>query len=111
MPLAMLNLGGVGNVTWIDPQVAEPQAAGALLAFDTGPANAPVNDLMQARRGLMQDEGGALALSGRVDEGILERFLALPWFYRMPPKSLDRNDFHAVLEAGRPCPTPMRPPL
>ena len=101
-PLAMLNLGGVGNVTWIDPRVAEPQAAVALLAFDTGPANAPVNDLMLARRGLAQDEGGALALTGRVDEGVLERFLALPFFYRMPPKSLDRNDFHAVLDAVAP---------
>ena len=98
-PLAMLNLGGVGNVTWIDPRIAGPEVAGALLAFDTGPANSPVNDLMMARLGLAQDEGGALALRGQVDEAIVERFLGLPYFYRMPPKSLDRNDFHAVLEA------------
>ncbi len=98
-PLAMLNLGGVGNVTWIDPRVAAPDRPGALLAFDTGPANAPINDLMLVRRGVAQDEGGALALVGQVDAAVVERFLALPYFYKMPPKSLDRNDFHMILEA------------
>jgi anhydro-N-acetylmuramic acid kinase len=53
-PLAFLNLGGVGNLTWVDPRQPAPEAPGALLAFDTGPANAPVNDLMQAR-----GQGGA----------------------------------------------------
>ena len=53
-PLAFLNLGGVGNLTWVDPRSARPEDAGALLAFDTGPANAPINDLMHgaARQGL-----------------------------------------------------------
>ena len=50
-PLGFLNLGGVGNLTWVDPRHDRPEAEGALLAFDTGPANAPVNDLMMARRG------------------------------------------------------------
>ena len=94
-PLAMLNLGGVGNVTWVDPGVPEPEAG--VMAFDTGPANAPVNDLVRARLGLAQDEGGHLALSGRVDQGVIAAFLALPWFHRIPPKSLDRNDFHGLL--------------
>ncbi len=98
-PLAMLNLGGVGNVTWIDPGVADPASPQALLAFDTGPANAPVNDLMQARRGLAQDDGGALALSGQVDQAVIDTFLQRSFFYRMPPKSLDRNDFAALLDA------------
>ena len=97
-PLAMLNLGGVGNVTWIDPTVAAPESPGTLLAFDTGPANAPVNDLIRARLGLAQDEGGALALTGRVDQAVLQRFLAQPYFFKMPPKSLDRNDFHLLLD-------------
>jgi anhydro-N-acetylmuramic acid kinase len=92
-PVAFLNLGGVGNITWVDPQVAEPQMEGALLAFDTGPANAPVNDLMQARRGLVYDKDGAVARGGTVETGALELFLAEPYFARMPPKSLDRNDF------------------
>ncbi|MEO8243019.1 MAG: anhydro-N-acetylmuramic acid kinase [bacterium] len=99
-PLAMLNLGGVGNVTWIDPRIAAPDQPGALLAFDTGPANAPVNDLMLARRGVAQDDGGALAMSGRVDQVVLDRFLALPYFYKIPPKSLDRNEFQVIVEAA-----------
>ena len=47
-PLAFLNLGGVGNLTWVDPACADPADPGALLAFDTGPANAPINDAMRA---------------------------------------------------------------
>lgn len=92
-PVAFLNLGGVGNLTWVDPSVAEPQMAGALLAFDTGPANAPLNDLMQTRLGQPYDRDGTVARSGTVETGALELFLAEPYFAKMPPKSLDRNDF------------------
>lgn len=99
-PLAMLNLGGVGNITWIDPTRPAPESPGALLAFDTGPANAPINDLMLARHGLALDEAGQLAAAGRVDETILARFLDHSYFYRIPPKSLDRNAFHASLAAA-----------
>ena len=97
-PVAFLNLGGVGNLTWVDPSFPTPETPGALLAFDTGPANAPINDLMQARLGRAQDEGGALAASGRVDEAAVTRFLDHPYFFKMPPKSLDRNEFHAALQ-------------
>jgi anhydro-N-acetylmuramic acid kinase len=97
-PLAFLNLGGVGNLTWIDPRAGGPEAPGALLAFDTGPANAPINDLLTLRRGQAFDEDGALAAQGTVDADLLEAALALPYFYRMPPKSLDRNDFHDLLD-------------
>ena len=92
-PLAFLNMGGVGNLTWIDPAQPAPDTAGALLAFDTGPANAPLNDLMQARRGQSHDAGGALAASGTPDDAVLAAFLRHAYFHRMPPKSLDRNDF------------------
>lgn len=92
-PLGFLNLGGVGNLTWVDPRQGRPEAEGALLAFDTGPANAPVNDLMMARRGEPFDRDGALARQGRVVDGALELFLEEPFFYRMPPKSLDRDAF------------------
>jgi anhydro-N-acetylmuramic acid kinase len=68
-----------------------------LLAFDTGPANAPLNDLMQARLGQDMDRGGALAARGAVESGALELFLAEPFFSRMPPKSLDRNDFSEMI--------------
>lgn len=97
-PVAFLNLGGVGNVTWTDPAIEAPEAPGACLAFDTGPANAPVNDLMRARRGRDQDEDGALAGQGTPDAAMVERFLAHPFFLKMPPKSLDRNAFHGLLD-------------
>jgi anhydro-N-acetylmuramic acid kinase len=97
-PLCFLNLGGVGNLTWVDPSFEAPEQAGAVLAFDTGPANAPVNDLVQARLGLAMDKGGVLAAKGKVETGALELFLAEPYFSRMPPKSLDRNDFAEMIK-------------
>ena len=98
-PLAIVNMGGVGNLTWIDPSFAAPETAGALLAFDTGPANAPINDLMRARRGMDCDTDGALAASGVVNDAVLAQFAAHGYFLKIPPKSLDRNDFHALLDA------------
>ncbi|AXI46223.1 anhydro-N-acetylmuramic acid kinase [Sulfitobacter sp. SK012] len=92
-PVVFLNLGGVGNLTWVNPQADAPETEGALLAFDTGPANAPLNDLLQARLGIPFDEGGKIAAKGEVEHGALELFLAEPYFARIPPKSLDRNDF------------------
>ena len=97
-PVVFLNLGGVGNLTFVDPSLGGAEVAGALLAFDTGPANAPLNDLMQARLGQPMDKGGALAAAGTVETGALELFLAEPYFARMPPKSLDRNDFAEMIE-------------
>ncbi len=98
-PVAFLNLGGVGNLTWADPSKDAPEADGAVLAFDTGPANAPIDDLMRARRDAPRDEGGALAAAGRVEKAVIERFLADPYFARRPPKSLDRGAFPGLAEA------------
>ncbi|MCW8843066.1 MAG: anhydro-N-acetylmuramic acid kinase, partial [Rhodobacteraceae bacterium] len=96
-PLCFLNLGGVANITWVDPTKSQAEDEGALLAFDTGPANAPLNDLLRARRGLDFDEDGRIARQGEVETGALELFLAEPYFARMPPKSLDRNDFSQMV--------------
>lgn len=96
-PLAFLNLGGVGNLTWLDPSCAGPEEDGACLAFDTGPANAPIDDLVRARLGLEYDRNGALATAGDVDKRVVERFLQHSYFLKMPPKSLDRNSFPDVL--------------
>ncbi|MEM6578412.1 MAG: anhydro-N-acetylmuramic acid kinase [Pseudomonadota bacterium] len=101
-PLAFLNLGGVGNLTWIDPTHARPEAPGALLAFDTGPANAPINDLINQRRGEDFDRDGALALQGEVAPGALERFLTHGFFRKMPPKSLDRDAFAELSQTVAP---------
>jgi anhydro-N-acetylmuramic acid kinase len=88
-PLMALNWGGVGNVTYLG-------ADGAIVAFDTGPANALIDDFVARRRGLTHDEGGALAAAGRVDSGVLARLMSDPYFDRAPPKSLDRNHFHEL---------------
>ncbi|MFK7753598.1 MAG: anhydro-N-acetylmuramic acid kinase [Sedimentitalea sp.] len=97
-PVCFLNLGGVGNLTYVDPTFKRPEQEGALLAFDTGPANAPINDLVQARVRQDMDRDGRLAARGTVETGALELFLAEPYFTRMPPKSLDRNDFAEMIE-------------
>ncbi|WP_424942929.1 anhydro-N-acetylmuramic acid kinase [Aliiroseovarius crassostreae] len=101
-PLVFLNLGGVGNITWVDPTIADPAAPGACLAFDTGPANAPINDVMQLRLGQARDEGGSLALSGKVATDVVETFLSQAFFLRIPPKSLDRDDFAGLAAAVEP---------
>lgn len=89
-PLAVLNLGGVGNVTWIGGP-ADDGGEAALLAFDTGPANALLDDWVAARAGLPCDLDGRLAFAGTVDRQILARLLDHPYFRRPPPKSLDRD--------------------
>ena len=92
-PVVFLNLGGVGNLTWVDPEIEHPAEPGACLAFDTGPANAPLNDLVRARLGHEHDAGGALAASGRPDAAVLEELARQPYFQKPPPKSLDRDAF------------------
>ena len=85
-PVAALNIGGVANITLINDH-------DDLLAFDTGPGNGMI-DLMLQERGLGRfDENGRLAASGRVDQGILNQFLASSYFSGPAPKSLDRYDF------------------
>jgi anhydro-N-acetylmuramic acid kinase len=85
-PVVVLNLGGVGNITFIGRD-------GALVAFDTGPANGLVDDWMQAEFGQSFDAGGTIAATGVIDEAVLARMLDDPWFRTPPPKSLDRADF------------------
>ena len=92
-PLVFLNIGGVANMTWIDPVADAPERKGACLAFDTGPGNAKIDDLMQSRRGEAMDTDGALTEAGAVHEDVLEAMMRERYLRRMPPKSLDRNDF------------------
>jgi len=92
-PVAFLNLGGVGNLTLVDPSLAGPEKDGALLAFDTGPANAPIDDLVFSRLGQKYDKDGAIAALGMPDQAVVKSFLQHSYFSKMPPKSLDRNDF------------------
>ncbi len=86
-PLAVLNIGGVANVTWVGCDDSE------ILAFDTGPGNALIDDWALGATGNAQDTDGALARAGRVDPAVLARLMAHGYFDLPPPKSLDRNDF------------------
>jgi len=98
-PVVFLNIGGVANVTWVDPLAARPEARDALVAFDTGPGNALLDDLMAQRTGASLDAGGTVAGQGAVDEDILRKALEDPYFSRPAPKSLDRGHFHYLLDA------------
>ncbi len=89
VPCAILNIGGVANITWIGPD-------GALLAFDTGPGNALLDDLMRARTGAEFDKDGEIAKRGATDNAVLEALLTSSFFSEKPPKSLDRNHFHGL---------------
>ncbi len=89
-PLVVLNIGGVANLTYI-------AADGTLLACDTGPGNALLDDWMARRTGRAMDEGGRVASEGVVDEALLAALLADPFFARPAPKSLDRQHFAASL--------------
>ncbi|MEO0343455.1 MAG: anhydro-N-acetylmuramic acid kinase [Pseudomonadota bacterium] len=98
-PVAFLNLGGVGNITWIEDPITVPENVGNLVAFDTGPANAPINDLMALFFQKPFDAGGAVAAKGKIMDTYVHDLLAHPYFDRPSPKSLDRNAFESSLLA------------
>jgi anhydro-N-acetylmuramic acid kinase len=85
LPIVVVNIGGVGNVTYVDDD--------EVLAFDTGPGNAPIDDWALKHTGKPVDENGELARAGCVDEQVLRAMLQNPYFDAPPPKSLDRLDF------------------
>ena len=91
--VAVLNLGGVGNITWQGKD-------GHLVAFDTGPANAPIDDWVRRHNAGIMDFGGKIAASGTVDHARLTELMSKPYFSALPPKSLDRNDFLDSLADG-----------
>lgn len=86
-PTMVLNWGGVGNVTYV--------GADSIIAFDTGPASALIDDFMLRHFGRPYDADGAVAAQGKVDAERLKELMAHPFFALPPPKSLDRQAFHA----------------
>ncbi len=94
--VAFLNIGGVANVTFVNPRRELPQDPATLLAFDTGPGNAILNDVIAARTGAAFDRDGLLAAQGKADAALVKKWLGHKFFAAHPPKSLDRNDFQAV---------------
>lgn len=92
-PACILNLGGVANIT-------ARNRDGSLLAFDTGPANGPIDEWIEGHDRGRFDADGKIAGSGRVHEGLLAQLMEHPWFAEEPPKSLDRYDFNASMARG-----------
>jgi anhydro-N-acetylmuramic acid kinase len=92
-PVAFVNIGGVGNVTWCGPD-------GELVAFDTGPGNALIDDWMFQHTGAARDLDGGAALRGKGDEAAVAQFLGDGYYEKAAPKSLDRNSFAGVSLAG-----------
>ncbi|MES2174058.1 MAG: anhydro-N-acetylmuramic acid kinase [Pseudomonadota bacterium] len=85
-PAAVLNLGGVANITFIG-------SGGTLIAFDTGMASGLIDNWMQTRGDAAYDAGGACAARGQVDAARLAAMMADSWFDAPPPKSIDREQF------------------
>lgn len=88
--VGIVNIGGVSNITYINGD--------EILAFDCGPGNALIDDVILKRRGIDFDKDGALASTGNVQEDIVQQWLSHPYFSRPAPKSLDRNawDIEAI---------------
>ena len=92
-PVAILNIGGVANITWIGER-------GGLIAYDTGPGNGPLDDWMQTHTSHLIDQNGAFARTGHIDESHVQKALAADFFNNAPPKSLDRLDFTMAMANG-----------
>ncbi len=89
-PIVVLNIGGVSNITYIDGE-------DALIACDTGPGNALLDDYVFRTTGQPFDSEGRLASQGNPDTEWVTRALRHPFFAMPPPKSLDRNQFTSLL--------------
>ena len=90
-PVGVLNIGGVSNITWIGSN-------GEMLAFDTGPGNAPINDWVLKHAGQHMDYNGKLAALGNINGKVLAALMRHKYFAQYPPKSIDRNIFRDKLE-------------
>jgi len=90
---AILNLGGLGNLSCYSEKYG-------LIAFDTGPANAPINDWIKSFSIGQMDIDGEIASRGKADESTLAEILNHPYFKMSFPKSLDRFDFSCKIAEG-----------
>lgn len=90
-PLAVVNIGGVSNISWLDEKIT---------AFDSGPGNALLDDWIIRHDAGECDRDGRITVSGTIDAGIVQRLLDNPYFERTPPKSLDRDEFDASVIDG-----------
>ncbi len=92
-PCAVVNIGGVSNVTWVGPD----HGLDSLVAFDLGPGMALMNDWTQRFFNQSFDEDGLLARTGVIHHDLIAQWLEHPYFTQPYPKSLDRNQFYPLL--------------
>ena len=99
LPIAIVNIGGIANVTWIgrSEKTSNDLLDFDILAFDTGPGNVMVNEWTLKNTGVDCDTDGKLALAGKVDSSVVDALLQNAYFNKIPPKSLDRNHFNLDL--------------
>lgn len=90
-PLAVLNIGGIANVSWLDLSL-DPLGSG-IVAFDTGPGNGLIDDWCARKTGIPMDRDGLLGGRGMVNAPALAALMASPQIQAPPPKSLDRLAF------------------
>lgn len=88
-PVAIINIGGVSNITWIGSS-----SENLMLAFDTGPGNAFLDDWIRQHTKEPMDRDGIIAAKGLADHSLTEQWLRNSYFFKMPPKSLDRSSFN-----------------
>lgn len=89
-PVVILNIGGVANITYVDRE--------QLIAFDTGPGNALIDDICAKYFNLPFDNKGSLASKGKIDHKIIDKFISNKYFTQKYPKSLDRNEFSFLIK-------------
>lgn len=96
--VAVLNLGGVANVTWLslESDATDPQ----IIAFDTGPGNAALDDWAQLHTNESYDKNGNLSARGISHEEVVMGMMASSYFDDAPPKTLDRDDFNTQAVRG-----------
>tara|TARA_Y100001970_G_scaffold293959_1_gene445086 strand:- start:14024 stop:15073 length:1050 start_codon:yes stop_codon:yes gene_type:complete len=94
-PIEVVNIGGISNITWIDPAGDMPP-----IAFDTGPGNALLDDWVRSTSNLMYDRDGVLSSCGTPHRDTLLKLMNNPYFDRPPPKSLDRLSLNTELVNG-----------
>jgi anhydro-N-acetylmuramic acid kinase len=99
-PIAFLNIGGVSNVTWVNPEFDAADEEGAVLAFDTGTGVALLNDWIFEKTGKSYDEFGLISGKGTPNAQRLRQWSQVSYFEEAIPKSLDRDEFKRMVDVS-----------
>lgn len=95
-PIAILDIGPVSTLTWVDPSLSRPEQNGAIMSFHCGPGVALIDRELRKRTSGLSDQIGKRAEKGTPDSKLVEEALSGKYFVRMPPKSLDRLAFAGI---------------